>query len=66
MNENVGVVSFVGPFGPPVIVVFGAPVALTTNARVVAGGFGNEALTARTENVYGPSARLLYGCAFDL
>ena len=66
VNVNVGVGSFVSPVGPPVIVVFGGPASLTTNVRVVTGGLGNSALTARTENVYGPSARSVYGCALDL
>ena len=53
------------PLGPPVMVVSGGAV-LTMNVRVVTGGFGNAASAARTENVYGPSARSAYGCAFDL
>ena len=66
MNVNVGVGSFVSPVGPPVIVVFGGPASLTTNVRVVTGGLGNSVLTARTEKVYGPSGRSVYGCALDL
>ena len=46
------------PLGPSVIVVFGGPVS-TMNDRVVTGGFGNSPSSARTENVYGPSARPL-------
>ena len=47
------------------IVVSGAVVS-TVNVCVVGAGFGNDAVTARTENVYVPSARPLYGCALDL
>ncbi len=66
VNVNVGVASLVSPVGPPVIVVFGGPASLTTNVRVVTGGLGNSVLTARTEKVYGPSGRSVYGCALDL
>src|SRR5690349_11187777 len=34
VNVNVGVVLLVGPLGPPVMLVFGGPLALTTKLRV--------------------------------
>ena len=46
VNVNVGVVSFVGPAGPPVIVVSSAA---TVNVRVAGVELGNA--PSRTENV---------------
>ena len=56
VNVRVGVVSLVElPSAGDVIVVFGGVVS-TVNVRVVGAGFGNDDVTARTENVYVPSA----------
>ena len=66
LNVNVGVLSFVSPVGP------------AGDRRVRRRGVDHEGprgrrrrpgycvLTARTENVYGPSASPVYGCAFSL
>ena len=67
MNSNVGVVSFVGPVGPAVIVVFGATVS-TTMLRL-AGLWSTlpAASVARTSNVCGPceSAAVVCGELHD-
>ncbi len=54
-NENVGVLSFVNPVGPPVIVVSGA---LLSSVNVLLAGEASRfptASTARTSNTCGPS-----------
>ena len=56
VNVNDGAVPFVGPVGPPVIVVSGAAVSTVNAASPGVASTLPAASVARTENVYAPSA----------